>query len=63
MTTILLCDKGAGKIILNICDYMDACYNHLEDTQNNKPYYSKFNYDLFEKAKDDIQFLLVFNHQ
>ena len=37
---------------------MKSCYTHLEATQNNKPYYSRVNDDIFEKAKADINFIL-----
>ena len=58
LITIKPCDKGAGLIILNFCDYMTVCYTHLEATQNSKPQYSKVNDDAFDKAKGDINMLL-----
>ena len=49
------CDKGAGIMILNFQDYIEACDKHLEAKQcgidgNEKPYYKQVDEETFEEA-------------
>ena len=56
---IKACDKGAGIIILNFKDYMQACYEHLlSKTKDGRAYYSQVDAMTVEKAKHNIKVVL-----
>ena len=56
---IKACNKGAGIIILNFNDYMQACYNYiLSKTANNQPYYSQVDDSAVERAQKKIDSIL-----
>ena len=64
---IKACDKGAGLILLNFKDYMNACYEHLLsriETKNNQPqyYYKQVDCLFLEKAKINIEDVLIEAH-
>ena len=49
------CDKGAGIIILNFDDYINACEDHLNSkTPTGEDYYKEINLTDIEKAKEKI---------
>ena len=57
------CDKGAGIMILDFCDYMKACHDHLNSKQeiendSDKEYYVKVNSLTLEKAKTKVKNIL-----
>ena len=53
------CDKGAGILILDLKEYMRACYEHLLSTQSNKTAYYQRVEDLeLERAKAKIRNVL-----
>ena len=57
------CYKGAGIIILNYTDYMEACFNHLNAVQTLEtgevtPFYSKVEPKALEKTINKIQLVL-----
>ena len=57
------CDKGAGVLIMEFDDYMNAAKEHLEETMEvkdriNKPYYERVNEGDLVKAKQKITELL-----
>ena len=58
------CDKGAGIMILDFKDYINACLEHLQAKQTNKegiehPYYKKVKENKkIEEAKAEIQQLI-----
>ena len=53
------CDKGAGILILDLEDYLKACYNHLtSEVSPGKPYYSQVNVFDIEKTKTEIKDVL-----
>ena len=54
------CDKGAGIMILNFQDYIEACDKHVEAKQcdidgNEKAYYKPVDEDTFIEAKHKIR--------
>ena len=53
---IKACDKGAGIIILDYSDYMQACYSHLTSFQTeNRPYYTQVDDFEVERGKKQNQ--------
>ena len=53
------CDKGAGIIILNFDDYINACEDHLNSkTPTGEDYYKEINLTDIEKAKEKISDIL-----
>ena len=53
------CDKGAGIIVLNYEDYINACNEHLKESMKDhdgtiKQYYKKVNQTVLEEAKNKI---------
>ena len=53
------CDKGAGLIIANFDDYLEACDEHLKSTNSDsKPFYTKVNATKVVEAKTEIKLLL-----
>ena len=56
---IKACDKGAGIMILDFKQYMEACYDHLTSkTANGTPYYSKVDDLAEERVKTKIRKIL-----
>ena len=54
------CDKGAGIKVLNFCDYLDSCLNHLKSQQKQpdgtyKNYYSEVDENDLKDAKNKIK--------
>ena len=57
------CDKGAGLMILNFNDYMQACYDHLYSSQSDEKgncqrYYKQVDYSSLDEGKQQIKSLL-----
>ena len=57
------CDKGAGIMILNFTDYIDASYVHLNSRQENEngttsPYYTKVNKQEIQKVATQLTHVL-----
>ena len=55
--TIKSCDKGAGLIILDFNEYINACESHLESQTENGEYYIKVMRRFYKQHK--IRFLIL----